>query len=134
MLNSKNEYLANCLSRVQVSEDRFERKMRELREDDEEKEHQARVAKLRNERTSGAGDKNEEQKDDQPSGRSILDLIKMKRKPAMKAGPAGKRRKVMTEDTDINIKLFLEVAEEMCMRAGKLKAMLKKDLQRMERR
>ena len=25
MLNSKNEYLANCLSRVQVSEDRFER-------------------------------------------------------------------------------------------------------------
>ena len=78
MLNSKNEYLANCLSRVQVSEDRFERKMRELREDDEEKEHQARVAKLRNERTSGAGDKNEEQKDDQPSGRSILNLMKMK--------------------------------------------------------
>jgi hypothetical protein len=131
---SKNEYLANCLSRVQVSEDRFERKMRELREDDEEKEHQVRVAKLRNERTSRAGDKNEEEKDDQPPGRSILDLMKMKRKPAMKAGPAGKRRKVMTEHTDINIKLFLEVAEEMCMRAGELKAMLKKDLQRMERR
>jgi hypothetical protein len=55
MLNSKNEYLANCLSRVQVSEDRFERKKRELQEDDEEKEHQARVAKLRIERTSGVG-------------------------------------------------------------------------------
>ena len=39
MLNSKNEYLASCLSRLQVSEDRFERKMRELREDEE---HQAR--------------------------------------------------------------------------------------------
>ena len=100
---------------MQVSKDRFERKRRELREDDEEKEHQARVAKLRNERTSGAGDKNEEQKDDQPSGRSILNLMKMKRKPSEKAGPAGKRRKVITEDTDINIKLFLEVSEEMCM-------------------
>ena len=62
-----NENLANCLSRVHVSEDRFWRKMREIREDGEEKEHQARVAKLRDERTSRSGVQNEEQEDDQPS-------------------------------------------------------------------
>ena len=49
MLNSKNVYLENCLSRIQVSEDRFQRKMRELRENEEKKEHQAGVAKLRDE-------------------------------------------------------------------------------------
>ena len=54
-------------------------------------------------------------------------------KPAEKAGPAGKRRKVVREDTDI-LKLLLEVAEEICMRVGNLKVMLKKDIQRMERR
>ena len=134
MLNSKNEYLANCLTRVQVSEDRFERKMRELREDDEEKEYQAKVAKLKFERTSWAEGKRDDQDDDQPSGRSILELMKMKRKPAEKAGPAEKRRKVNPTDTDINIKLFLEVAEGMCLRVGQLKTMLKHDLQRMERR
>ena len=55
-----------AMSRVKVSEDSIERKMREIREDDHEKEYQARVAKLRNERTSREGDKSEEQEDDQP--------------------------------------------------------------------
>jgi hypothetical protein len=75
MLNSKNEYLANCLTRVQVSEDRFERKMRELREDDDEKEYQAKVANLKFERTSWAEGKRDDQDGDQPSGRSILELM-----------------------------------------------------------
>ena len=51
-----------------------------------------------------------------PSGRSILELMRMKRRTAEMAGPAGKRRKVDKKDTDINInRLFLEVAAGMCM-------------------
>ena len=52
----------------------------------------------------------------------------MKRKPAEKAGTAEKRRKVNPTGTDIDIKVFLEVAEGMCLRAGQLKTMIKNDL------
>ena len=60
----------------------------------------------------------------QPPGRSILELMKVKRKTAEMTGPAGKRRKVDNKEAAIDIKLFLEVTEGMCMRSGKLEIML----------
>ena len=48
MLNSKNEYLANCLSRVLVSEDRFER------------ENERAERRLRREGTPGKSSQTEE--------------------------------------------------------------------------
>jgi hypothetical protein len=42
-----------------------------------------------------------------------LGVIKIKRKTAEKAGPAGKKRKVDREETAIDIKLFVEIAEGM---------------------
>ena len=50
--------------------------------------------------------------------------MKMKRRTADMAGPTGKTRKIYNKDAAIDIKLFLEVAESICMRAGKLKIML----------
>jgi hypothetical protein len=72
--------------------------------------YKGKVATLKYERTSWAEGKRDDQDYDQPSGRSILKLMMMNGKPAEKAGPAEKRRKVNPTDTDINIKLFLEVA------------------------
>ena len=46
-MNSKNEYIANCLTRLVVEENRIERKKRELREDKEEKEERKRIEELR---------------------------------------------------------------------------------------
>ena len=60
--------------------------------------------------------------------------MKVKRKTTEMSGPAGKRRKVDNKDAAIDIKLFLEVTEGMCMRSGKLEIMLEKDKKRMERR
>ena len=64
------------------------------REDDEVKEHQARLAKLRIEKTSDVEGKGLDQENDQPSGRSILELMRMKRRKTEMAGPAGKRKKI----------------------------------------
>ena len=75
-----------------------------------------------------------DQENVQPPGRSILELMKVKRKTAKMTGPAGKRRKVDNKESAIGLKLFLEVTEVMCMTAGKLKIMLEKDKKRMERR
>ena len=44
LLNSKNEYNANCLTRLVVEESRIERKKRELEEDKDEKEERKRIA------------------------------------------------------------------------------------------
>ena len=37
LLNSKNEYLQNCISRITINEESWERKTRERREEEEER-------------------------------------------------------------------------------------------------
>ena len=44
LLNSKNEYLQNCITRVVVQEESWEGKERERREDEEEKLEEAKLA------------------------------------------------------------------------------------------
>ena len=43
LLNSKNEYLQNCITRVVVQEETWETRVRERREEDEEKQAEARL-------------------------------------------------------------------------------------------
>jgi hypothetical protein len=43
LLNSKNEYLQNCITRVVVQEEKWEARMRERKEEEEEKEDEARL-------------------------------------------------------------------------------------------
>ena len=73
-----------------------------------------------------------DQENVQPPGRSIPELMKVKRKTTEMSGPAGKRRKVDNKDAAIDIKLVIEVTEGMCMMAEKLKIMLEKDKKRMD--
>jgi hypothetical protein len=43
LLNSKNEYVTNCISRITVQEGAIERKIRDRREEEEEKEEELRI-------------------------------------------------------------------------------------------
>ena len=50
LLNGKNEYMSNCISRVTVNEDNFEKKKREFREEMEEKERLIKLEAFKNEK------------------------------------------------------------------------------------
>jgi hypothetical protein len=47
LLNSKNEYLANCLTRITVDEDKYERKKRERLEDLKKMEEKNKIEEFR---------------------------------------------------------------------------------------
>ena len=51
LLNSKNEYLSNCISRVSVEEDVFERKSREAREEEEERQEDIKLEEFKREKS-----------------------------------------------------------------------------------
>ena len=50
LLNGKNEYMSNCISRVTVNEDNFEKKKREFREEMEENERLIKLEAFKNEK------------------------------------------------------------------------------------
>ena len=50
MLNSKCEYLQNCITRITVNEETWERKERERREEESEKEEELRLEDFKNEK------------------------------------------------------------------------------------
>ena len=47
LLNSKNEYVTNCISRITVQEGAIERKMRDRREEEEEKAEESRILEFK---------------------------------------------------------------------------------------
>ena len=47
LLNSKNEYIQNCISRITVEEDKLARKRRLMEEEAEEKEHEEKVKEFK---------------------------------------------------------------------------------------
>ena len=51
LLNSKNEYLSNCITRVSVEEDVFERKSREAREEEEERQEDIKLEEFKREKS-----------------------------------------------------------------------------------
>ena len=131
-MNSKNEYWLIVQVQVQVSEDRYDKKKRAMQEDEEEKEYQATVCMLRKKQEISSNSKMLGTETILPAGRSILELMKMNRKTAEKAGPEGKRRRLNEEDTAIY--MHLEKIEERSLRSGKLRRRLEKDRKRMVRR
>ena len=64
LLNSKNEYLQNCITRITVQEDIYERKTRIIREEEEEKQDEERIKAFRAKKRPSKR-KNETDKTDQ---------------------------------------------------------------------
>ena len=52
LLNGKNDYLTNCITRVRVEEDAYHRKKREYQEEEEEKARLVRLEKFRDEKST----------------------------------------------------------------------------------
>ena len=105
LLNSKNEYMANCLTRICVEEERFERKKRERKEEEE----MERV-RLRN-------FKDKHRRPKRPRTPDGVDPANKRMKTFLQAGkPPG--------DTDLDLGNWLEKAEARCQRAGDLKKKL----------
>jgi hypothetical protein len=138
LLNSKNEYLANCLARVTVSEDSLERKKRERNEELEEVEEMKKLEAFRTEKRKNLPARRKEvqgqAENNQPDGRSILDALKKKRRNDLELESRSKRRRLETGNDEVDIGLFLKTAEERCLRAGQLSNYLRLDKLRMLRR
>ena len=116
LLNSKNEYNANCLARVKVDESKYEQKNRERMEAIEEAKEKEAWSKFKNKK---AGFRKRKDKEDIP------DEIPKAKKPRME----------QVEYTEItNVGDWLGRMEEICLRAGKLRSYLEMDKLRMLRR
>ena len=117
ILNSKNEYMANCLSRVCVEEDKYARKKRErLEEQHEEEEKQLLEAfKAKYKRKKRA----------RPSLQDYLNNSPEE--------PAGKRRRLEpflkdgSGEDELDIGAWLEKAEMRCLRVGQLRSRLERE-------
>ena len=85
LLNSKNEYLSNCITRITVNEEVAERKVREAREEEEERKEKEKLNEFRKNKMPSAcllistpqKRKHETQNTETTKGGRILKKIKM---------------------------------------------------------
>ena len=113
LLNSKNEYMANCLTRICVEENTFERKKREREEeekDDREKER-LRAFKMKNMRPKRARTTATVKEPEEPMRKRMKTFL-------MAGNPP---------DQDLDLSRWLEVAEKRCIRAGELRSRLERE-------
>ena len=120
LLNSMKEYNVNCLTRIVVEEYMFQQKKREREEELKEvqEKKQWEDFRLLNKRAEKRVRLDE---DDiwNPEGRI----------------PTGKKPRLdKSSEEEIELGAWLEMTEGRCMRAGKLKSLLKKDQERMTSR
>ena len=144
LLNSKNEYNANCLARVVVEESKFEKKKREkLEEISEAKEKKAwedfrnKHAGFRKRQRQDAGQHNTVPKGWRDRGKPSKRLKMTGRyqgpvQPDLNRGKEPQHRQLVEDGMDLG--LWWEVSEGMCQRAGRLKKILELDKQRVLRR
>ena len=134
LLNSKNEYIANCISRVSIEEGAMERKMREIREEEEERKETEKFEqfKFEKKRFSNQG---EYRKDNTRANESEEDINirskKKKREAEREDLPEGwkspKRSKVNIAPTPEDMEPYMEnwlewwdQATSSCQKAGRL--------------
>ena len=80
LLNSKNENSSNCLTRLVVDEDRFQKKNREQKEEEEENEEQRRIHQFKEiKRSPDTVTKDVGRMEEHPTERYILEAMKVKR-------------------------------------------------------
>ena len=126
LLNGKNEYLNNCISRVTIQEGSLDQKMRLIREEQEEKKELEDLIRFKEAKTTT--NPTEEDIDDDPDTENELDLParKMKRDNLPEGGtekPAKKRKispEVQTSDFLDYLIDWRKLVEELCLQAGRL--------------
>jgi hypothetical protein len=110
ILNSKNEYMANCLTRICVEEERYERKKRERQEEELEEEEKQRLLSFKNKhRRPKRGRADIQEKPVEPSRKRVKVFQKAGNPPV---------------DSDMNLGVWLNMAEMRCLRVGELRRRL----------
>ena len=111
ILNSKNEYLDNCIPRITIDESKLERMKREKAEEQQEMENSIKLESFRLKKKT---------KKRTATATSVDELKETKRpvEPATK-----KLRRDLTDELldEINLGEWLEKNEKLCQRVGELK-------------
>jgi hypothetical protein len=119
ILNSKNEYMANCLSRICVEEDKYAWKKRERLEEQQKEDEKQRLEAFKA--------KYKRKKRARPSLQDYLNNSPEE--------PSGKRRRLEPFLKDGSGKVELDISEMRCLRVGQLRSRLEREryevLQRM---
>ena len=115
LLNSKNEYNANCLTRVVVEEEVYERKKRERREEIEELEDKKRWEEFKSVQRQ------------QPKRKRPEEVFSQK---GWMKGKQKKLKKMESEEEDFEMAGWWEMVEGRCLRVGHLKERLENDRKR----
>ena len=112
ILNSKNEYMANCLTRICIEENRFEKKRneRQAEEQEEAEKHQLLAFKAKHMRP----------KRNRAEIQSTEEPLRKRMKLFLKAGN-------QQDQDDLDLETWLRKAEERCQRAGNLKTRLENE-------
>ena len=148
LLNSKNEYASNCLSRVCVDMDKYERRKQERREEEQEK---ADLRKLEEFKAKHMRPKRKTIPEEEGitakrrkvnlSGGVATRIAVPSPSPGDSLGGRGARHpnnkpntwspeEVGRDDNDLELGLWLRLGEERCLRVGNLKSRLAEDKQR----
>ena len=110
LLNSKNEYMANCLTRICVEENRFERKKSEREEVEQEEKDKLRLFNF----------KERHRRPKRSRAASTTEPACKRMKLYLKAGNP-------PEDRNMDLGDWLAVAEQRCQRSGDLKRRLENE-------
>ena len=116
LLNSKNEYMANCLTRICVEENRFEKSKRERDEELAEEVEKQRLMAFKQKHLRPKRTRDEAKKPtDEPTGKRMKLFLEAGNPP---------------DSDDLDMADWLEKDEERCRRVNELKARLAEDKQR----
>ena len=118
LINSKNEYNSNCLARVTVEESVYERKKRERKEE----EDAWKEKKAWNEFKWSSGVSKRRQEEDLPDGWSQRDGKRARLDQDVPTLGTG-REPQSKEDSwlgDLDVGVWMEAVEGICLRAGNL--------------
>ena len=135
LLNSKNEYNSNCLTRLTVDEDKFEKKTRERIEAVEEAKEKEAWEKFKDRKRKDGFMKRK--KDEEIPGGTRKKKPRMStgdQEPATPALNTGKEPRGGQEEMVDDLGICLARMEGICLRAGELRKHLEFDKMRMVRR
>ena len=116
LLNSKNEYMANCLTRICVEETRFEKHKREREEEEKEEAEKQRLLVFKSQHLRPKRSRDEAKKrTDEPLRKRIKLFPKAGNPP---------------DSDDLDLGTWIRNAEERCNRVGGLKTRMENEKKR----
>jgi hypothetical protein len=112
ILNSKNEYMANCLTRICIEENRFEKKQKERQAEEQEEVEKHQLLAFKAKHMRPKRNRAEIQSTEEPLRKRMKLFLKTWNHQ---------------DQDDLDLETWLGKAEERCQRVGNLKARLENE-------